>query len=179
MLKIFKKLTMLSLMLLFTFGLSTTAFAATNDDVISALKNAGANDAIITQAENYFKTTTVDSSKLDDVVTQINNVKDLMNSKGVKDATKLSASDKQTVLDDVTKAAEDVGLTAKISTGSDGKREVVLINSEGKTVSVIDGNGNLLAKTSTKNYTFLLAGLLLISAAGLVFITGKRKSIKD
>lgn len=157
-------------MFLFSIG---TANAATKQDVINALKSAGANSAILTMAENYLKTTNLSSDKLDAVVKNINDVKAIMDAKGVKDVTKLSKEDKDKILAEVADTAKIVGLNANVVVGKDGKRTISLTNDKGKTVAVVAGNGNVMKKTATTNALGMAVGSIT-ATAGLVAIR-KRK----
>lgn len=157
---------------MFLFAMGTVS-AATKQDVINALKSVGANSAMITMAENYLKTTSLSSDKLDAVVDNINDVKAIMDASGVTDVTKLSKEDKDKVLAEVSDTANLVGLNANVVVGKDGKRTISLTNDSGKTVAVIAGNGNVMKKTATANVLGMAVGSLT-AAAGLVAIR-KRK----
>lgn len=157
-------------MFLFALG---TASAATKQDVINALKSVRANSAMITMAENYLKTTKLSPDKLDAVVKNINDVKAIMDARGVTDVTKLSSSDKQKVLAEIQDTAKIVGLEANYSITKDGVGVVTLVNGKGKKVGVVAGNGNVMKKTATANAVGMAVGSLT-AAAGLVAIR-KRK----
>ena len=57
--KLTKKIASLFLTAALVVGTTVTAFAAPNDDVIQALKDAKIPQTYIIQAENYLKTTTL------------------------------------------------------------------------------------------------------------------------
>ncbi|CDF57731.1 hypothetical protein [Thermobrachium celere] len=163
----------LSLALALTVFSTTFASAATKQDVINALRRVGANSAIITMAENYLKTVSISEDKLDLVVQNINDVKALMDARGVTDVTKLSREDKEKVIAEIQDSARIVGLTAEIVTGKNGVRTVKLVNEKGKIVAVVAGNGKIMKKTGTANALGMAVGSLT-AVAGLLALR-KRK----
>jgi ABC-type transport system substrate-binding protein len=144
------------------FSMAATAFAASNDDVITALKDAKIPETYIIQAENYLKTRELTSDEVGAVITQINKAAAVMDEAGTKDVTKLSSENKQEILAIVADAGEAVGVTVSIKKSSNGTYTVIGTDASGKEVA------NFTAKEVKQtgiDYTVLLLGAALILAA--------------
>ena len=175
-----------------TIGATVTAFAATTkDDVISALKAAGATADQVTAATNYLNSSSADLTKLDDVKAQINTVSAVLKNAGVTDVTKLSAADKATVVTAVQAAATDVKANVAVSTDSTtGKRDLTVKDASGNTLLTVTGaqataatsdkvtSANTTLQHTATNYgNLMVVGAVLVLGAAGSFSLLKRKSV--
>jgi len=169
--KLFKKLSTLILTVALVVGTSVTVFAAPNDDVISALTNANLPATYIIQAENYLKTNTLTAAQSSAVVAKISDATAIMNAAGVKDISTLSATDKASVLADVTSAGNAIGLTINVVKQANGQFAITATDANGNIV--VNFSSNEVKQTGLDN-TLLYAGILMIIlAAGSVFVLRK------
>jgi hypothetical protein len=169
--KLSKKLAGLVLTASLVLGTSVTAFAAPNDDVIQALKDAKAPQTYIIQAENYLKTNTITAAQATSVKAEITKANDVLKAAGTTDLTKLSAAQKATVLAAVTEAGKDLGLTVNIGKASTGAYAITATNAAG--AKVIDFSGAEVKQTGVDNTILALGAFLLVAAAGSVFAVKK------
>lgn len=201
--KLRKKLLTIALTAALTIGATVTAFAATTkDDVISALKAAGATADQVTAATNYLNSSSADLTKLDDVKAQIDTVSAVLKNAGVTDVTKLSSADKATVIAAVQAAATDVKANVAVSTDSTtGKRDLTVKDASGNTLVTITGAqaastnpaagatataatttttasaGASLQHTATNYGNLMVVGAVLVLGAAGSFALLKRKSV--
>jgi len=169
--KLFKKLSTFILTATLVIGTSVTVFAAPNDDVISALKNANLPTTYIIQAENYLKTTTLTAAQSSAVVAQITDAAAILDAAGVKDVTSLSAADKTSILANVTAAGNAIGLEVNVVKQANGQFAITATDANGNTV--VNFSSNEVKQTGLDN-TLLYAGILMIIlAAGSVFVLRK------
>ena len=170
--KFYNKLSGLVLAAAIVVGTTSTAFAATNNEVLEALKNAGVSSTQLATAENYLKSNQIDAAALDTVKTKIDAVTTLANSKGITDVTKLSAEDKATVVSNIQAAATAIGLNATVST-VDGKGVISLTDTNGKVVASFGSNvnGSAMKTTGTNNGNLIVFGsaMVALAVAGLAF----------
>lgn len=123
-----KKITTLVLSLVLVFAMSITAFAATEDDIIKALKDAGITGEYLAQAEAFLADNDVTAASADTVIAEINKAKETAG--GTIDVASLSADKKNAIKNNVTTAAAAVGATVEFKADS---KEVVVTSSTGKT----------------------------------------------
>lgn len=172
--KLSKKLTTLVLAAGLVLGTSVTAFAAPNDEVISALKAAKVPETYVIQAENYLKTNTLTEAQATAVKTQVTKVADILKAANVTDVTKLSNAQKSQVLSAVSSAGSSVGLTITTTKQSNGALAIVATNSAGTEVLSFTSKE---VKQTGANSTVLVAGaFVLVLAAGSVFVVKKAGS---
>lgn len=154
---------------LFFFGTSTSVSAASENDIISALNNAGVPAVYVTQAENYLKANDVTDAEADQILTNIKNAAAIAN--GVTDISQLTQEQLQAILSEATSAASVLGLTLTLSDG------VVTFNdASNNTVAQFSLSGNEVKQTGS-SYIYLVSGLsLLVAAAGSAVVL-KRKSL--
>lgn len=165
---------------------SVTAFAATKDDVITALQNAYVAQPYIARTRVYLNQHDVSASQLDIVVANINAAAPKL--RAVKgDISKLSTADKKAIQANITAAANAVGLTVSFI----GNQTAVLKDAAGNIIFIGKGNpvhptkatstsqpiGNTLAKTATNYGDFAALGAFLIAtaAAGSVVVARKKQ----
>jgi len=151
---------------------STTTFAATNTEVMTALKALpGVTSSQLASAENYLTANQIDASKLDTAKANIDAVATLATAKGVTDITKLSAEDKATVVNKIETAASAIGLNATLSTVN-GKAVISLTDSNGKLVASFGStSGTAMKTTGTDNGNLMAVGgaMIALAAAALAF----------
>lgn len=166
-----KKLIGLALAGAMLFGTSIPAFAASASDVTTALQNAGVSSSYISQAQSYLSSHTVDSSKLDDMVAQINNVAPEL--KAVNgDISKLTDAQKTEVKAAAQAAAADAGLQLAVSKDSSGNAVATLTDAKGATVFTT-ASKSTLPVTGTNYAAFAALGLVVLltgTGAAVVYI---------
>jgi hypothetical protein len=173
--KFSKKLASLMLTAALVVGTSTTALAASNDEVIKALKDAKVPATYLIQAENYLKTNTLTAEEAAAVKSEITKVDQIVKQAGVTDLTKLSDADKKKVISSVQEAGKAADLNVSIQKQSNGNIEVVAKNEQGKVVASFTSNE---VKQTGLDSTVIYAGaLMIILAAGSVFVL-RRNSVK-
>lgn len=166
-----KKLTTLLLTTALVLGTSVIAFAAPNDDVITALNNAKVPATYVIQAENYLKTTTLTANEATSVVAQINDAAAIVEASGQTDITKLSADQKDQILANISAAGAAIGLDVSIDKLSNGQFSIIAKENDGTTVASFSSNA---VKQTGMDTTLVYAGLLMIIlAAGSVFVLRK------
>jgi hypothetical protein len=173
--KISRKLTSLCLTAAIMIGTSVTVFAAPNDDVITALKDAKVPQTYIIQAENYLKTTTITAAQATIVKTQINAAAEVAKAAGITDITKLSTADKDKLMANVTTAGKAIELNISFAKQSDGKYALAATDKNGK--SVINFSAKEVKQTGADNTIIYLGALMIVLAAGSVFVL-KRNNLK-
>jgi hypothetical protein len=169
-----KKFTTLFLTLALVVGTSITAFAAPNDDTIAALKNAKVPATYIIQAENYLKTNTLTADQSVAVVAQITDAGNVIEASGITDLTKLSAADKDKILQNVVDAGNSIGLTINVTKQSNGQFSIVAVNAAGE--SVLNLTSNEVKQTGLDNTIIYVGGLMILLAAGSALVLRKKYS---
>ncbi len=110
----FKKLSVLVLSLIMMLAMSITAFAATEDDIINALKEAGVPDTYVDLAEQYLANNDVDAEQADAAIAEIKAAKETAGD--VTDVTKLDADQKAAIIKNVEAAGSAIGATVTVDT---------------------------------------------------------------
>jgi len=164
--KLTKKIASLFLTAALVVGTTVTAFAAPNDDVIQALKDAKVPQTYIIQAENYLKTATLTADQATAVKAQISVAQKVMKDAGTTDASKLTQAQKQQVITSVTEAGKAVGLTVTVTKQSTGKFEVVAKDAAGKVVASFTSNE--VKQTGVNTTVIYVGALMMVLAAGSV-----------
>lgn len=172
------KLFTAALTLTLAIGTSVTAFAATKDDVISALEGAGASSSQIASARSYLDSSASDDSNYDDIIAQINTVGSIMRSAGTTHMSQLSASDKAKVMAAIQAASGDIkGNYSYSSNGvalKDGNGNTILSTGSDGTVS-----GNSMQHTSTNYGDLMVFGSILVLGAAGTFALRNKKSVSN
>lgn len=169
--KLTKKLTTLFLTLALAIGTSVVAFAAPNDDVIAALKNANVPATYIIQAENYLKTTTITEAEAASVVSEITNATDVLDAAGTKNLTALSDADKNEILGYITAAGNAIDLTITVTQQSNGQYAIVAKDAAGNTV--VNFASNEVKQTGMNTTIIFVGALMIMLAAGSLMVLRK------
>ncbi len=164
-----KFLTILALAVFFLGATSTTVSAASENDIITALNNAGVPAVYVTQAENYLRTTDVSEAEADQIIANIKNAAAIAN--GVTDLSKLTQEQINAIIAEVTSAAAVLGLTLSVSDGV-----VTFYNADGSVVTQSSMSGNEVKQTGS-SYIYLVSGLVLLVAAAGSAVLLRRKSL--
>lgn len=172
--RIKKLLSVVTLTLALILGTSVMAFAAPNDDVITALKNANVPESYIIQAENYLKNNTLTAAQASAVEAQITKAADIMKASGTKDASKLSQANQDAILQAAKDAGSAIGLTMTITKKSDGKVYITAKDAAGKVVANFTSND---VKQTGVNNSIIYAGIFLVAAAVFSTVFIKKKVI--
>ena len=170
-----KKLATLILTLSLAIGTSITAFASPNDDIIAALKSAKVPATYLIQAENYLKTTTVTAEQSTAVIAQISEADAIVAAAGVTDITKLSAADKNAIIENIVAAGDAIDLTVSVTKQSNGQHLVVAKDASGNTV--LNFTSNEVKQTGMDNTIIYVGMLMIVLAAGSVFVL-RRTNLK-
>jgi phosphatidate phosphatase PAH1 len=185
LMKFNKKLLSIIVATSLVFGTSVTAFAATNNEVITALTSAGADSTTISTATSYLNSHSSSASSLDTVVSEIKAVQ----AKGVTSLAQynaLSTADKAIVAADIKAAASALGITITKNadgtfTATDSTGTVIeTIGTTGTTAGVagqsaVTGQAANTTATSYGNLLALGAFVAVAGAGALVF--SKKKEI--
>lgn len=190
--KIVKKLVTMVLAATLVIGTAVTAFGATVDNVTAALTNAGASSTQIAAAKDYLTKNSFDATKLDTVVTNINEASATLKAAGITDltnisTTKLTANVKAKVLANAEAAAAAVGATVNVTKSGD-KVEIAVVGKDGSTVvsanftkttgtTTVTTPATTLQHTATNYASLLVAGFVLVLAAAASFIVLKKKEV--
>lgn len=181
--KLGKKLLGLVVAATLVVGTSVTAFAATVNDVTTALTNAGVASTYVAQAQTYLNSKNFTAAQLDTVKADVAIVV-AKNVKTVADYNALSAADKTAVANAVKDAATTVGLTvtasgtgfvAKDSTGT----AIITLADAATSDTAATGKA---ANTTATNYGNILAvgaALAIAGAAGTVVAAKKREVVAN
>lgn len=166
------------------FGTSITAFAATNNEVITALTSAGADATTISAATTYLNNhSSISSSNLDSVIVDIKAVQ----AKGVTSMAQynaLSTADKASVAADIKAAASELGIT--ITKNANGTFTAVdstgaVIETIGASTAGVAGQSAVTGKaanTTATNYGNLLAlGTFIALAGASALVLSKKKGL--
>lgn len=167
-----KKILVLALSAIMVFAMSITAFAATENDIIEALRNAGIAQQYITQAEKFLADNDVSATQADAVITQINAAK--TTAKGATTLEAMTADQKAAIIENIKAAATAVGATATIDTV---KNEVTIskVDAAGKTnVYVASANVGQPTGVSTYATVTVIAGLAIALVACGVVVSKKK-----
>jgi hypothetical protein len=169
-----KKFTTLFLTLALVVGTTITAFATPNDDTIAALKNAKVPATYIIQAENYLKTNTLTADQSVAIIAQITEAGDILKASGITDLTKLSAADRDKILQNVVDAGNAIGLTVNVAKESNGQFSIAAVNDAGE--SVLNLTSNEVKQTGLDNTIIYVGGLIIILAASSALVLRKKYS---
>lgn len=172
--KLKRLFSIVTLTLIFVLSTSVMVFAAPNDDVITALKNADVPESYIIQAENYLKNNTLTAAQADAVEVQITKAVDIMKAAGTKDVSKLSQADQNAIIQSIEAAGKEINLTIAVVKKSDGKIYVSAADADGKVVANFTSND---VKQTGISSSVLFAGLLLIAAAAASAVVIRKKAI--
>lgn len=153
---------------------SVTAFAATQADVIKALKSAGVPEVYVIKAENYFKTNTLTETQNSAVVGQINEAKDIVKAAGTTDYTKLSQGDKEKVLNAIEAAASAANLNVSVTKDASGKAVITLVDAKGQVVVAANASELDLKKTGNDSTVLVLGAFMVIAAAGSLLVVRRK-----
>ena len=164
-----KKISALVLSLMLVFAMSISAFAASNDDIISKLQSAGVATEYVNVAKQFLADNTVsDADAAAYVIAKIDAATATAN--GVKDIASLTADQKSAIMADIKDAAAKLGATVSfdasnntITAVKDGKSYVVALSAK-----VVKDTGFTTAAT---------VGVVAVLAMGLVvcaFVSKKK-----
>ncbi|NTW70815.1 MAG: hypothetical protein HGA49_01050 [Eubacteriaceae bacterium] len=174
--KSLRKLTTALLALLLTFGIATPAFAASESDIISALKDAKMPQTYIIQTENYLNANEVTSAQADTIIAEIKKADAIMAAAGTTDVTKLTESDKTKVLEYIKNAAGAIGLTVTVEARANGYFEFTFKDASGNIVSVF--TSNQVKQTGANNLLFAAGIALMITAAASSLVLRKKVAVQ-
>jgi len=135
--------------------------AATESDIITALKSAGVPASYIASAESYLAKSDVvlTAAQSDAIIVDINDAVAI--AAGQKSYSKLTGDQKSKIAAEITDAAKILGMTTSYSSTAG--------------LSIIDSTGKVLITVNTEDavkqtgfdYTIVIVGLALIGTAGV------------
>lgn len=156
-----KKFAALLLTVLVTMTTFTAAVsAASENDIVTALRSAGVAESYITTAASYLAQSdvTLTAAQADSVIANIEAAKVIAG--GNLQASTLTADQQTKIAAEVADAADTMGLSTTYSS-TDG---LSIIDGSGKTLlSAVEGS----VKQTGFDYTIVFVGLALIAAAGV------------
>lgn len=163
-----KILSVLAIALVF-MGISAPVSAASENDIITALNDAGVPAVYVTQAENYLKANDVSAAEADQILEHIKNAAAI--AVGVTDLSQLTKAQLQAILSEATAAAAVLGLTLTVADG------VVTFNdATNKVVAQFSLSGNEVKQTGS-SYIYLVSGLALLAASvGSAFLLKRKQT---
>lgn len=164
-----KKILSILALALFFFGTSTSVSAASENDIITALNDAGVPTVYVTQAENYLKANDVTEAEADQIIEHIKNAAAI--AAGVTDPKQLTQEQLQAILSEATAAASVLGLTLTVSDGV-----VTFHDAANSTVAQFSLSGNEVKQTGS-SYIYLVSGLVLLVASAGSAVLLKRKNV--
>ena len=180
-----KKLIVSFLVAVFFFlGSAPSAYAATENDIITSLEAAQVPAHYVQQAQNYLRANDVSAQKADEIIGFINNAQKIVDASGAVNVGDLSQAEGQAIFKEISAAAAVIGMTVTM-----GSNEVTLFDANGNIVSTfpikgvsgyMDGTSNAslsvneVKQTGSSNL-YLAGGIaLLVAAAGSVVVSKKR-----
>jgi len=145
--------------------------ASSQDDIITALQDAGVPDTYIATAEDYMAQSdiTMTPAQVDSVIANIDNASAITG--GEVKFSNMSADQKTQVIAEVGDAANTMGL----STSYDSTTGLSISDSTGNVIVSISADSGAVKQTGF-DYTIVFAGLALIVLAGVSTII-VRKSL--
>lgn len=143
---LYKKLGIVFLSIFMLFAFSSTAYASSADDIISALSQAGVPGDQISKAVEYLQRVNVTPAQANAIIGNINAASAALG--GQRDLTKVSPEVKQTIKNYIGASIGILGLNADYSnTNSDGSAQVVVDDASGNTIISADtGSGSNMIK---------------------------------
>lgn len=165
---------------------SIQAFAITDTQYISYLKEKGFAQEYINYAENHFKSYKYSSAQLDTLKMYSDKVLEIVMVKNPEVITKGSTkfvksnftnAEENLILDYVVKSADSLGLRAVITRGPDSIRYIDFYNKAGKKIGSITPKYNTLKYTDGTfslfmNYIYITMMVVLVLA--IIFIIVKK-----
>lgn len=172
--KLFNKVASFAIALSLVGFMKVSVSAAANDDVINALKAANVPQTYIIQAENYLKNNTITDAQASAVESQITTAKNIMSAANVTDVSKLSAADKQSVINAITSAGQAIDLNISVAKQSDGTYAISAKDKNG--VEVLSFTSNEVKQTGVDNTLIAIGSVLVLLSAGSVLVIKKAKA---
>lgn len=155
-----KKITTLVLSLVLVLAMSITAFAATNNEVLDALKKAGVSGDYLTQAEAFLADNQLTDAELTAVKNHIDAAAKAAD--GVTDVTKLTAEQKNKIKNEILGAKDDI-TSVTVDVNFDASSNGITVKANGKTYSA----SSKPVKATGVSTTATVAGIAVL-AMGLV-----------
>lgn len=155
-----KKITTLVLSLVLVLAMSITAFAATNNEVLDALKKAGVSGDYLTQAEAFLADNQLTDAELTAVKNHIDAAAEAAD--GVTDVTKLTAEQKNKIKNEILGAKDDI-TSVTVEVNFDASSNGITVKANGKTYSA----SSKPVKATGVSTTATVAGIAVL-AMGLV-----------
>ena len=163
----FKKLVVLALSAIMVFAMSTTAFAATKDEVISAL-NGKVDATYINQAKAFLANVEMTSDQADQVIAKINEAAKVAD--GVTALDKLSVDKKHQIVDILSEA----GATVNVKVSADYSANEVTFTAPNNAKTVI---GEVVKDTGVSTYaTVTVIAALAIAVVACGVVVSKKKT---
>ncbi|MDO8686346.1 MAG: hypothetical protein Q7J78_06730 [Clostridiales bacterium] len=145
--------------------MSAVVSAATVNDIVAALKDAGVPEVYVTQAESYLNSRTVTSEQADAVIEHILNAKTIAN--GVTELSKLTVNQKTGILEEISQAVAQLDLTASFSNGV-----ITIKDADSNTVFSVSSSD--VIKQTGYDYSPILVGLAILLIAGIAGVFVRR-----
>lgn len=158
----------LSMLLCFSFMVGVSA-ATPNENVLSAIKNAGVPAEYYNQAESYLRGVTLTEAQANVIVSNVDEAVAILKGAGVTSIEQVDANLFNKIKGNIEAAAKVLGLN-------------VVVDYANKTVSLVDSTGKVIFETSQtiKNTgddytgTIAVASLMIILLAGAALVANKK-----
>ncbi|NCC77563.1 MAG: hypothetical protein EOM08_14160 [Clostridia bacterium] len=165
-----KKLTALLMIAILVLTLGASVAAATEADIISALRSANVPDVYVSQAQSYLAANEVTAAEADEIIANIDKAKAVAG--GETKISNLTTSQINQIGTYVNNAAQVLEMKAVLP--KDGT--VGIYDDSGKLVFAIS-KGNAVKQTGY-DYSLVLIGLLTVLLAGVTAIASKVRQVR-
>lgn len=164
-----KTVIILVIALVLVMSFSISASAATVNDMLQALRDAGVPEVYVLQTESYLADKTLSSATIDAVLVHINNAKTI--AAGETKLSMLDSSQKNDIMIEINAATALMGMTVQYVD---------------QTLTVKDSTGNIVGilsledaiKQTGYDYSLLLYGFVLLALTGSTAIITKKVLLK-
>lgn len=162
-----KKSIIISVVLVASLTLGAMASAATVNDILQSLRDAGVPEVYVLQAESYMAGKTVSAATADAIINHINNASGIAD--GEKKLSKLTGDQKSGIMTEISAACALLNMTASYS-----DKALTVKDATGNTVLYLSSEDAI--KQTGYDYSLILLGLAIMIVAGVSAVVLSRKS---
>lgn len=156
------------------FGVTPSAFAATQQDITSELQQANVNETYITKVDNFLKANTLTPAQLDQINAQVKVGTDVLKANNTNDVSKLSQTDKSTLMNAITGAAKAANLNVSFGKDANGNAVAILTDAAGNEVFRATTGDAALKVTGSDLPMMLYGGAFLMLVGAVLLVTRKK-----
>lgn len=162
-----KKTLIITVLLAISLSLTAIVSAATVNDILQSLRDAGVPEVYVLQAESYMADKTVSATTADAIIVHINNAAAIAN--GETKLSQLTGEQKSGILVEINAACALLNLTASYT-----DKALTVKDSTGNTVLYLSADDAI--KQTGYDYNLILYGFAIILVAGVSAVVFSRKS---